>query len=445
MRPSASAPLGGAAALLLGGEAAPPTTSKPPLPVRPRSAEAPALSLTLSNTLRPASAQRAAFGSGVGVRSGGSLPAGFDRAALAPALRKIRTAGSPAALEAVRGLDGSAPADAEAADEGLGKGGAEMGVRASGRSPVSEPVSVPETPLSMSFMGQASLASSSHSSEPSPFAGFLADPAEGWGSSSNGSASGGGSGLRTINLEGLSRQGSSGVGPPVDWQGHEQPDDAFETGQGVLLFRAALCDGEGMDEAQLLWAVGSLQRRLRTTDGKRLAAAAAFSERQHIVDALQEEVQAAVSALGEVSEEAQTLHRQLEQQALEQLVMQEDIREAEGKLRATHARIAAADAALAARDAEMTTLQARLAELPAQPPPPPPRPTLRLRLLGHRATPPPGAGQGDDSSDSHMSSPWGTDVSGSDDESEAARQNSGGWLRSMMMPRSRSVDSATKP
>ena len=40
----------------------------------------------------------------------------------------------------------------------------------------------------------------------------------------------------------------------------------------------------------------------------------------------QEEVQAAVGALAEASEEAQALHRQLEQQALEQLVLQEDIR-----------------------------------------------------------------------------------------------------------------------
>ena len=42
-----------------------------------------------------------------------------------------------------------------------------------------------------------------------------------------------------------------------------------------------------MDEAQLLWAVGSLQRRLRTVEEQRLAAAAAFAERQAVVDALQ--------------------------------------------------------------------------------------------------------------------------------------------------------------
>ena len=66
-------------------------------------------------------------------------------------------------------------------------------------------------------------------------------------------------------------------------------------------------------------------------------------------------------------------------------------REAEGKLRATNARIASADAALAARDAQMAALQARLAELPALPQPPP-RPTLRMRMLGHRATPPPPQG-----------------------------------------------------
>ena len=42
-----------------------------------------------------------------------------------------------------------------------------------------------------------------------------------------------------------------------------------------------------MDEAQLLWAVGSLQRRLRTVEETRLAAAAAFAERQAVADALQ--------------------------------------------------------------------------------------------------------------------------------------------------------------
>lgn len=45
--------------------------------------------------------------------------------------------------------------------------------------------------------------------------------------------------------------------------------------------------------------------------------------------ARQEEVQAAVGALAEAGEAAQALHRQLEQQALEQLVLQEDIRCAE--------------------------------------------------------------------------------------------------------------------
>lgn len=45
--------------------------------------------------------------------------------------------------------------------------------------------------------------------------------------------------------------------------------------------------GEGMDEAQLLWAVGSLQRRLRTVEETRLATAAAFAERQAVADALQ--------------------------------------------------------------------------------------------------------------------------------------------------------------
>ena len=154
MQPSASAPLGGAAALLLGGEvcafsrtplevcvharlreahekgflascaslpgacfaraavpsmrlclimhshtvqcacvqAAPPTTSKPPLPVRPRSAEAPGLTLTLSQALRTAaSAQRLPPGAAsarAGAR-GMSLPAGLDRAALAPVRQQL--------------------------------------------------------------------------------------------------------------------------------------------------------------------------------------------------------------------------------------------------------------------------------------------------------------------------------------------------------------------
>ena len=42
-----------------------------------------------------------------------------------------------------------------------------------------------------------------------------------------------------------------------------------------------------MDEAQLLWAVGSLQRRLRVSEEKRLAASSAFAERQAVADALQ--------------------------------------------------------------------------------------------------------------------------------------------------------------
>ena len=40
----------------------------------------------------------------------------------------------------------------------------------------------------------------------------------------------------------------------------------------------------------------------------------------------QEEVQAAVGALAEADEEAEALHRQLEQQALDQLCLQDNIR-----------------------------------------------------------------------------------------------------------------------
>ena len=45
--------------------------------------------------------------------------------------------------------------------------------------------------------------------------------------------------------------------------------------------------GDSVDEAQLLWAVGSLQRQLREVEEGRLAAAAAATDRQRIVDALQ--------------------------------------------------------------------------------------------------------------------------------------------------------------
>lgn len=116
---------------------------------------------------------------------------------------------------------------------------------------------------------QASLAASTQSSETSPFAGFLADPAEGWwvdpeppqqqaprlrplhvpprssassvgtrGSNpsterTRGSSSGdgGGSGPGLSSPEGLSRQGSGGAGPPMERIG--EPDDVFHAEQGA--------------------------------------------------------------------------------------------------------------------------------------------------------------------------------------------------------------------
>ena len=116
---------------------------------------------------------------------------------------------------------------------------------------------------------QASLAASTQSSEASPFAGFLADPAEGWwvdheppqqqaprlrplhvpprssassvgtrGSNpsterTRGSSSGdgGGSGPGLSSPEGLSRQGSGGACPPMERIG--EPDDVFHAEQGA--------------------------------------------------------------------------------------------------------------------------------------------------------------------------------------------------------------------
>lgn len=235
MQPSASAPLGGAAALLWGGEAAPRTPSKPPLAARPRSAEAPTFGSLLSGpslsaqraTYERGGRRSAAMAGGSDaavpalvclgvcwwdprgaarfpclsawlantlgcgwtiethrVAAQGRVPSG--KAHSVACLKCATPHCSRVALQALRIRTGVAPADGDAgsskgsegSSKGSGSGGGDAGglgvqgsaAPANDRTP-SEPISIPESPLTVSFLGQARQ-SSRHFCAPHPCACF---------------------------------------------------------------------------------------------------------------------------------------------------------------------------------------------------------------------------------------------------------------------------------
>ncbi len=160
MRPSASAPLGGAAALLLGGRAAAPSPSKPPLAVRPRSAEAPALRASSSlprGVSRDALAAAAGAAGGGGARGGGGAAGGAGAGGL-----RIRTAAGGEREPEAAGRGGAPGGDggpAAAKAGGAVRGWADLDQGTSAASQDREAASaapvMSETPLTVTFMSQA--------------------------------------------------------------------------------------------------------------------------------------------------------------------------------------------------------------------------------------------------------------------------------------------------
>jgi hypothetical protein len=161
MRPSASAPLGGAAALLMGGRAAAPSPSRPPLAVRPRSAEAPAL--RASSSLPRGAVSRAALAAAAGPAGGGGARSGGRAAGNAGAggLRTRTAAGGERGPDAAGrgGAPGSDDGPAAAKAVGAVRGWADLdqGTGAAGqdREAASAAPVMSETPLTVTFMSQA--------------------------------------------------------------------------------------------------------------------------------------------------------------------------------------------------------------------------------------------------------------------------------------------------
>ncbi|KAK9802575.1 hypothetical protein WJX73_006322 [Symbiochloris irregularis] len=173
----------------------------------------------------------------------------------------------------------------------------------------------------------------------------------------------------------------------------ERPPDKFEAEEG-----------EDPELKHLTWVVENLQEELIRASTARQAADADMATLRAEVETLQAQVQEKAMAVSEIDDAIAEMHRQLEAQLLQKLDHQDQIRQSSLDLKALAAQIAQTDDQIAHKDVQMTDLNQQVKTMRTQ--------QAAARKEAGEAE----GGSGPGSPHSHMSSPWGTDASGSDED-----------------------------
>ncbi|BDA49596.1 hypothetical protein COCOBI_14-2150 [Coccomyxa sp. Obi] len=174
-----------------------------------------------------------------------------------------------------------------------------------------------------------------------------------------------------------------------------------------------VAEGEDEELKQTMWVVEHLQEELIAADNARMAADEQVQARSHIVQELQLEIQDRVGILADLKEQIEEKHRQLEKQLLQQLDVQELLREREEEIRATVAETGIINQTIAEKDEEMAELKEQAAQQKLA------QQSQAAASSSADASKGKAAGNAGDSPRSNMSSPWATDVSESEDDEES--------------------------